>query len=332
MTPVDKPLNGQFGRTMIELIIAMAIGLVIMAGVGALYISSSGVSRVANQAGTAQDLGRLAMFMIGEGIKVGGYGEIVGSETLARNQTMFDGPVVRGCSGSRFVAPFADPPDFTCGGAAPGDQIMVRFQGMYTRADGVDPAAAAATALTDCLGSSDPSQDTVIGGPTTRPGLGDPVRIVQNIFELNPAGNTLMCTGNSNPGIPAQLILNVIDFQVFYRFDQEGYNAEVAGDRRYSPLGSRVVDAGVINALAGPVDPWMHVVGAIVCITIGSNEIGTSVQTTDPNATRCPRTALEAASGTTFTEASTDGRLRRTFMQVFNIRAQGTPIPAIEWP
>jgi len=45
----------QAGRTLIELIIAMAIGMVILIGVGALYLSSSGVSRVANQAGSAED-------------------------------------------------------------------------------------------------------------------------------------------------------------------------------------------------------------------------------------------------------------------------------------
>jgi Tfp pilus assembly protein PilW len=318
---------GQLGRTMIELIIAMAIGLVIMAGVGALYLSSSGVSRMANQAGTAQDLGRLAMFMIGEGIKVAGYGEIVGTETLARDQTLFDGAAIRGCSGSRFTAPFADPPDYTCAGAAPGDQIMVRFQGDYRLADVADQDA---VALADCLGSV-LGQDAIVGGNTVRSGQGIQRRIVQNVFNLNLAGTTLLCEGNSDPNNPAELILNVIDFQVFYRFDLAGYNAEVAGDRRYSPIGSSVLRATSINALAGPVDPWLHVVGAIICITVGSAEVGTSLQAANPAATRCPRTEAEAGAGTTFTEASVDGRLRRTFMQVFNVRTQGTPSPALDF-
>jgi prepilin-type N-terminal cleavage/methylation domain-containing protein len=320
-------VSRQAGRTMIELIIAMAIGLVIMAGVGALYISSSGVSRVAQQAGTAQDLGRLAMFMIGEGIKAAGYGEIVGTDTAARDQTLFDGPAVRGCAGSRFTDPLND--DFSCTGVAPGDQVMVRFQGDYQLVDAGDPAA---VALADCLGGTN-NQEATVGGLTVRPGLGATRRIVRNIFNLNPAGTRLMCTGNSNPlGIPAQLILNVIDFQVFYRFDQAGFDFELtSGERRYSPLGSTVLNATSINALAGPLDPWLHVVGVIVCITIGSAEAGTSLQSANPNATRCPRTEAEAADGTTFTENSTDGRLRRTFMQVFNIRTQGTPSPAVEF-
>jgi type IV pilus assembly protein PilW len=316
----------QFGRTMIELIIAMAIGLVIMAGVGALYISSSGVSRTAQQAGTTQDLGRLAMFMIGEGIKVAGYGELVGTDTTARNQSLFDGAVVRGCSGSRFVAPFNDPPNYTCAGVAAGDQILVRFQGNYTM---VDAGAPITVAMPDCLGSLLTPQ-TAVGGLTTRPGLGVTRQVVQNVFNLNATG-TLMCTGSSSPASPAQIIPNVVDFQVFYRFDQEGFASEIAGFRRYSPLGSTVLRANSINALAGPVDPWSHVVGVIVCITISSGEMGTSVQATNAAATRCPRTELEAVDGRTLTETSTDGRLRRTFMQVFNIRTQGTPSPAVIW-
>ncbi len=43
--------RAQAGRTLIELIIAMAIGMVILVGVGALYLSSSGVSRVAQPGG-----------------------------------------------------------------------------------------------------------------------------------------------------------------------------------------------------------------------------------------------------------------------------------------
>ncbi len=56
----------QQGRTLIELIIAMTIGLVIVIGVSSLYISSSGISRTANQVSTTEQAGQLAMLLIGE--------------------------------------------------------------------------------------------------------------------------------------------------------------------------------------------------------------------------------------------------------------------------
>ncbi len=49
----------QAGRTLIELVIAMAIGLVIVIGVSSLYLSSSGISRTANQISTAEQAGQL---------------------------------------------------------------------------------------------------------------------------------------------------------------------------------------------------------------------------------------------------------------------------------
>jgi hypothetical protein len=319
--------SGQVGRTMIELIIAMAIGLVIMVGIGALYHSSSGISRVASQSGSTQDLGRVAMFTIGEGVKAAGYGEWIGSEPSPFNQTMFFGPVIRGCSGSRFLAPNADPPDYTCAGVAPGDQLMVRYQSMHARMFAAG-AMSDGIALPDCAGVSNTDQDTVIDAPG-HVGNGLPVRIVRSVFNLNLTG-TLLCEGNSNAGNPYHLIPNVIDFTVFYNFDRGGYNSVVGGGMgRYPAAGDSIMSAAEINLLPGP-DPWNHVVGAIVCITIASAESGTNLRASDPNAPRCPRTPVEAALGPQ-TETATDGRLRRTFMQSFNLRTKGAPVGAITW-
>ena len=70
----------QAGRTLIELLIAMAIGLVIVIGVSALYLSSSGISRTANQISTAEQAGQLALLLIGDSMKRAAYGEIIGSD------------------------------------------------------------------------------------------------------------------------------------------------------------------------------------------------------------------------------------------------------------
>ena len=74
----------QQGRTLIELIIAMTIGLVIVIGVSSLYISSSGISRTANQVSTTEQAGQLAMLLIGESLKLSAYGEILARTTRRR--------------------------------------------------------------------------------------------------------------------------------------------------------------------------------------------------------------------------------------------------------
>jgi hypothetical protein len=123
----------------------------------------------------------------------------------------------------------------------------------------------------------------------------------------------------------------MIDFRVFYRFDDGGFALAAGNNTNYAPVGGSVRDATWINTTAGasPTDPWNYVVGVIVCITVASREQGTSVQTTNAAAPRCPRTAAEAAGGTALTETSTDGRVRRTFLETFTVRSQATGAPSI---
>jgi type IV pilus assembly protein PilW len=332
MTRINRLHAGQLGRTLIELIIAVAIGMVILIGVGALYLSSSGVSRLANQAGSAEDAGRLLMTMVGEGIKAGGYGEIVGSDYSAQGQTLFDGPVVVGCTGDRLTDPFnAGAPNYACNAvAAPGDQVLFRFQGEYVITP-MDAATRTATTVPDCLGGLGAAQNEIFNPLTPRAGAGTTRRMIQSAFYLNAAGNTLMCEGNSNPGAPAPIVNDVIDFTVFYRFDDGGWALAAGSSTNYSPVGGTIRNAAFVNGLAGaaPTDPWNYVVGVIVCLTVGSREQGTSIQANNPNATRCPRTTAEAAAGAPVTEASADGRVRRTFIEMFTIRSQATGAPSI---
>jgi hypothetical protein len=84
------------------------------------------------------------------------------------------------------------------------------------------------------------------------------------------------------------------------------------------------IDGFAANGLA-----WNNVVAVMVCITVATSQLGTSVQNANPTATRCPRTAAEAESGGLLSEAAADGRVRRTFRQVFTIRSQATHMPSI---
>jgi type IV pilus assembly protein PilW len=321
----------QAGRTLIELVIAIAIGVVVLAGVGALFLSSRGVARVVQQAGSAEDTARIVMAAIGEAIKAAGYGEIVGSDYLAGEQTLFEGPTVRGCTGSRLADAFNSvAPDYGCIGSAPGDQVLVRFQGRYALVP-MDTAHVASTALPDCLGASNAMQDVPVKAGAPRAGAGIQRRIVQSAFSLDAGGTVLRCQGNGNPGSPAPIANDVIDLRAFYRFDDAGFALAIGSDRNYAPIGGSVRDAAWINAVAvtSPADPWRHVVAVVLCITVATREQGTSLRSTDPAATRCPQTAEEATAGATLSGNASDGRLRRTFIDTFTIRAQATGAPSI---
>jgi type IV pilus assembly protein PilW len=327
----SETLMRQRGRTLIELVVAIAIGLVIMAGVGNLYLSSRGVSRVAQQAGSAEDTARVVMTAIGEGIKAAGYGEIVGSDHTALGQTLFEGPTMRGCTASRFADAFnALAPDYACVGSAPGDQVLFRFQGRYALVP-MDVTHLANSALPDCLGASNAAQDMPVQPSTARAGAGIQRRVVQSAFSLDASGMVLRCQGNGNPGSPAPIANDVIEFRAFYRFDDAGFALAVGNETSYVPLGGTVRDAAWINteAASSPADPWRHVVAVSLCITVATRERGTAARSADAAATRCPRTMAEAAAGTTLTEPVSDGRMRRTFIETFTVRSQATGAPSI---
>jgi hypothetical protein len=238
---------------------------------------------------------------------------------------------VRGCTGSRFADAFnALAPDYTCIGSAPGDQVLLRFQGRYALVP-MDVAHRAGSALPDCLGASNAMQDTPVQAAAARAGAGIERRLVQSAFSLDPAGAVLRCHGNGNPGSPAPIANDVIEFHAFYRFDDAGFALAVGNQTNYVPLGGTVRDAAWINAAAAssPADPWRHVVAVVLCVTVATRERGTTARSTDATATRCPRTTTEATAGVALTETASDGRMRRTFIETFTVRSQATGAPSI---
>lgn len=316
---------GYLGRTLIELIIAMAIGLVIVAAVSSLYLSSSGVSRKANQIGTVEQSGQLALIFLGETVKRAGYGEIIGTDFAGQGQSLFDGSHLRGCTGQRFTDPFAVPPDLSCTGGVAGDALYVRYQAGPVVA-AMTPAEAARITWTDCLAQAATVEQ--IDPTVLRPGAGVARPMVTNVFFYDPTDLTLRCRGNG--GGAAQVILrDVVDFRVFYRFDDAGFAAGAAGDSNAAPLGGSVRTAAFINGLAGPIDPWNYVVAAMVCLSIRTDEVGVSVGGATVAMPRCPTSPAEAETGLALTTPVTDGRVHRVFSKVFTVRSRATANPSL---
>jgi len=105
--------------------------------------------------------------------------------------------------------------------------------------------------------------------------------------------------------------------------------AGASGVTNAVPFGGSIRDATYINGLVGAVDPWNYVVAVVVCITVQTDEMGVGATATNNAAPRCPATAAEAETGSNLVMTTTDGRIRRTFSQVFTVRARATPTPSI---
>lgn len=324
-----RPAIAQGGRSLVELMLSIAIGLAVTAGVSTAFVASTRTARVAGELAGIADTGQVAMQLIGNSIRQSGYGEIVGSEiaigggqaSLQRSQTLFaDGASLAGCSGARFVDDTDRNP--VCGGAVDPnfDSLMVRFQG-----DAVIPPAQGL--IDDCLGILPPAEPLPVGHVGTSMVANRP--IVQNAY-FGAAGS-LWCRGNGRAAealpfpAPQQLVGNVEQFKVFYGFDDVRYSNPAVNP---GATVRSLRDAAFLNGLPPGTLPWDFVVSVHVCIVVRSapDAARDLSNAASYSYSRCPMTAAEAA-GAPPQETATDRALRRTYTQVFTVRSRATANP-----
>lgn len=312
----------QTGRTLVELLIAMALSLVIVAAVGSLYFFTSQSARTSSQVSSAEERGRIAMFLMGEPVSMAGYGTI-NSSSMSRRfaATPLQGPHLRACSNGRF-ADVANL-DFTCVASPdPGDALFVAFQA--ESGNGVAPQGT--TPIDDCSGRNAPQVPPAGGVPT--------VRNAYSIRTAQSGALELGCLGNGGGGWQA-LIRDVEDFKVYFAFDSAGYNRAGVNPVNFTVQPSTFLTAAQINAL--PVvqneDPnvsasnaWNHVVAVLVCVQLRTAELGTAA-TAAVTFQPCPQDEVEAATGAPPVTLN-DGISRRTVTQLFTLRSRAQAVPA----
>jgi type IV pilus assembly protein PilW len=308
--------TSQHGRTLIELLVAIALSLLILLGVGTLYLGANQSARISGNVASVEETGQILLSLLGSAIRRAGYSEIVGTDPGVRLNLLYDGPTVRGCVNQHFEDPNAG--DFDCVAVAggTGDALAIWYQ-----ADSV--LAAAQGASLDCLGNAAPMW--AITNPSYAGRVpGGQLPLVRNVYFAR--NGSLFCLGNGNPN-PQPLADNVLDFKVYFGFDDDGYaNAANTGER---PSARSIRTANEINALAPAnlISPWDFVVSVHVCVLIRTPEAGT---TAGAGATfrGCPQNAAEAAGEAPAQALPADGAIRRAYTQVFTVRSRAAPTPA----
>ncbi len=212
----------------------MVLSLMIVAAVGALYDVTSRSSRNAQQLGSAEERGQLAMYFLGEPIALAAYGNINSADfNRTRFQVnSFQGPHLRACTSGRFQNPAVG--DYTCvPSASPGDHLLVSYQ-----AESVTSAPQGLVAMTDCLGQNAP----LVGG----------VPIVANTYSVEPAPSgvlELSCLGNGGVA-PDVLVRDVEDFKVYFAFDPNAIAQADFGGSPHTIRPTALLTSTQINALA----------------------------------------------------------------------------------
>jgi type IV pilus assembly protein PilW len=304
----------QRGRTLIELLVSIALGLLILLGVGTLYLSSNQTTRSASNLSTAENVSQVALTLIGNSIRRSGYSEIIGAEYSGlANNMLYQGPTLRACSGARFTG---DDPNAACGAATAGapDSLAIWFQ--------ADNALASSQGATDdCVGNAAVTSN--VTNPNYQVRVAS-IPLVQNNFFID--GNNLRCRGGANT---QPLLTGVEDLKVFFGFDDFAYANPALIDT--IPTARSVRDASYINNLAPPsplFSPWDYVVSVTVCVLVRTEEQGVSAQGATVTYQPCPQNELQAAGRQLIADVTaTDGRVRRAFSQTFSVRVRSKPSP-----
>ena len=325
-------LRPQRGRTLIELLVAIGLGLLILLGVGTLFLGANQASRSSVNIASAEEASQVVLSTIGNAVRRAGYAEVIGAADVpSRADLLYSGPLVQGCVGANFVLDGAGNPVldgngfYTCGPTVAGapDSLAIVFQ-----SDSV--LAGPQFATLDCLGSNPPFVPITnpdYAARVTGPNAGT-IPLVRNIYTV--AGTNLTCRGSGSPNFPQTVIGDVEEFKVYFGFDDNAQATPLVNTGR--PTARTLRTADFIRALpvAVPTNfpPWDFVVTVHVCVLVRSVEGGVTAQAA-PTYNRCPQTPAQAeGTAAVPTNTSGDGRIRRAYSQVFTVRSRSAPAPA----
>ncbi|MBC7438290.1 MAG: PilW family protein [Bdellovibrionales bacterium] len=299
--------GAQAGFTLIEMMVALTIGMFLVGALIVTYLGNARSSRASIALTQMSEDGQAALGILTQSLRQTGYNPRQ-PVTGDAYDLKLGGLTLFACD-TGFFSISAAMPLLTCAaGVAPGAIAVAylgdRFNGIMT-SDGK---------VSDCVGSGIvPTIDTPTGASYT---------VVQNRFYL--AKGSLMCAGNGgvNPfTTPQPLVDNVVELKVSFGVSAPtGTDTLATGYLSASEVGPLTSAVGVFNnasfiALA-PVDRWGKVVSARVCVVMQS-----SVVVLEGGSANQPQ--YNDCNG--ILRTSSDGRLRRAFAATVLLRNRVVP-------
>jgi type IV pilus assembly protein PilW len=266
------------GLTLVELLVALALGLLITVATVAGYLGLSEASKVAEAHARMDDDGQAALAVLAAHLRM------AGSNPDRRNRIPSDrkNPIyplvytfaVRGCDGPfANVATAASIQDLTCTSGSPGgpDSVSVTYE-----ADRYNTVSPASVQPTDCLGHP---LDARVATVTESTGVGMETDIdvtyhaAENRFYIASASDgspVLYCRGNGLGSTASPLVENVEDMQLSYgtvrATESVIPSANVAGYLDASELTTHATLAALPEAAR-----WEKVASVRVCVVIKSS-------------------------------------------------------------
>jgi type IV pilus assembly protein PilW len=295
----------QNGFSLIELLVAMAIGLVLL---GALFAIFLGTSQGARQSDTVTRMGEdasIALETMARHIRMAAYSQpnllaslvtvVVNGQTVQQKDSNFSDAGVRACDGG--FTRTTDPWDaLDCAKRAnASDAISIRYEGDNFNTEAI--AGARGRVATDCL-SQGVETNAISAADTSKQ-----YTLVESRFFIN-ANSELACAGNAAtntgtvPFISQPLISGVEKMQLRYG---------VTGDSVATQVGFWG-NAADVDALGGTADQnWARVIAVRICL-----------QMVSPKRDQISPVSYVDCDGKT--QTPTDKFLRRSFTTTVSVR------------
>ncbi|MGP8439456.1 PilW family protein [Paraburkholderia fungorum] len=238
---MTRRIDSARGHTLVEFVIAIALGLVVTAGAVSLYTTQRNVFERESDAMRIREAGLTALTLLGQQVQMAGF---VPADVVRFNSP----PALFGCSGGR---PTGTDGSVACE-ALPGrsDGILVRYVG-----DAVSTWPSATGQSTDCLGQAVANNDAALGGQGV---------LVVNRYFARVSGSTgepeLYCEGNGKAGSAQPLVEGVE--RVRFKYWLRG--------------GLAAVDASIVTA-----SQWAEIVAVDLCVLVRGAPQGRRVRYVD---------------------------------------------------
>ena len=305
MRQLQAESEKQTGFSLIELLVAMAIGLVLL---GALFAIFLGTSQGARQSDTVTRMGEdasIALETMARHIRMAAYSQpnilaslvsvVVNGQTVQQKDSNFSGAGVRACDGG--FTRTTDPWDALECAKRPNasDAISIRYEGDNFNTEAI--AGASGPVATDCLSQG------VETNATSAADTSKQYTLVESRFFIN-ANSELACAGNAAtntgtvPFISQALVSGVEKMQLRYG---------LAGDSVATQVGYWG-NAAEVDALGGTTDQnWARVIAVRICL-----------QMLSPKPDQVSFVSFVDCDG--ITQTPTDKFLRRSFTTTVSVR------------
>ena len=298
------------GRTLIELLIAMVIGLVIMGAALAIYSSTTGSSRSSEAAARLNENATITLGILQQQLRLGGYSSIVGSPTYVIRKN-FTGPGIRGCtggfSGSSATATFAA---ITCNDdATKSDALVVRYEADISNTNPITNASGTvlpSNCVSEGITATTASEATsTLAGAVVLPSytLADNRYYIKTVGTPS-GGPELYCTGSTGLAgsvafsRPVPIMEGVERIEVTY-----GVAVSATGTVTTAYMAAQAID----TAYVADTNRWNRVISARICLQVRSTD------TSDKTSVSTLSTTNKYYDCSNAQQTSTDGYLRRTY-------------------